>query len=248
MTHIGTRRVFWFLALAVLGATAVVAQQPLPDLVSSWSGSNIKQFSGANDGYLINGATTGPGKIGKGFHFDGVDDYVWVPPDPRLNVSAQVSIAFWMRGAPTNPLNDCCQGLVTTDFFGVSIASAPAGLVFFLHTTDGSWVHTSDTPGCSQCAGGFPFSSGEWHHVVGTYDGTQLQLYVDGVAAGNPVPHTGTILPMPKGGFLSIGSEDGRRTNDPNDRRYFQGDIDEVAIYKRALAADEVQSLFLKGL
>jgi hypothetical protein len=53
---------------------------------------------------------------------------------------------------------------------------------------------------------------------------------------------------MPKGGFLSIGSEDGRRTNDPNDRRYFQGDIDEVAIYKRALAADEVQSMFLKGL
>ena len=62
------------------------------------------------------------------------------------------------------------------------------------------------------------------------------------------MPHTGTILPMPKGGFLSIGSEDGRRTNDPNDRRYFQGDIDEVAVYKRALAADEVQTLFLKGL
>ena len=241
------RTVSWLAVLTVLGATAVVAQQSIPDLVSSWSGSNIKQFSGANDGYLINGATTGPGKIGKGFHFDGVDDYVWIPPDPRLNVSAQVSIALWMRGAPTNPLNDCCQGLVTTDFFGVSIASAPAGVVFYLHTTDGSWVHTSDTPGCSQCAGGFPFSSGEWHHIVGTYDGTQLQLYVDGVAAGDPVPHTGTILPMPKGGFLSIGSEDGRRTNDPNDRRYFSGDIDAVAIYGRALTAYEVQSLFLKG-
>jgi len=119
------RKVSWLAAFAILGATAVVAQQSLPALVSSWSGSNIKQFSGANDVYLINGATTGPGMIGKGFHFDGVDDYVWVPPDPRLNVSAQVSVAFWMRGAPANPLNDCCQGLVTTDFCGVSIASAP---------------------------------------------------------------------------------------------------------------------------
>lgn len=74
------RKVSWLAVFAIAGATAVVAQQSLPDLVSSWSGSNIKLFSGTNDGYLINGAATGPGKIGKGFHFDGVNDYVWVPP------------------------------------------------------------------------------------------------------------------------------------------------------------------------
>jgi concanavalin A-like lectin/glucanase superfamily protein len=209
-----------------------------------WSGSAIKEFSGNNDGFLINGVTIGPGKIGRGFRFDGVDDYVWVPPDPSLNVGAQGSIVLWMRSAPNNLMDTCCQGLVTTDYFGVSIASAPAGVVFFVYTTDGGWVHTSDTDACSQCAGGFPVSPGEWHHIVGTYDGTQLQLYVDGVAAGNPRLHTGTILPMPKGGFLAIGSEDGRRTNNPNEPRYFHGDIDEVAIYRRALTPQEVFGLF----
>jgi len=117
-------------------------------------------------------------------------------------------------------------------------------LVFFVNT-GGGWVHTSDTDACSQC-GAFPIGPGDWHHVVGTYDGTQLQLYVDGVAVGSPRPHTGTILPMPKGGFVAIGSEDGRRTNDPNEPRYFKGSIDEVGIYRRALTPDEVLRLFQK--
>jgi len=234
-------------SLAILGATVsvVVAQessQRIPDLVSWWSGSTINRFTGFNEGYPINGATIGPGKIGRGFLFDGVDDYVLVPPDPRLNVGAQGSIVFWMRSAPDNLMDTCCQGLVATDYFGVSIASAPAGVVFYVYTTDGGWVHTSDIDGCSQCAGGFPVSPGEWHHIVGTYDGTQLQLYVDGLPVGNPRFHTGTILPMLPGSFLSIGSEDGRRCC--GGPRYFHGAIDEVAVYRRALTSAEVMDLF----
>jgi hypothetical protein len=239
------RKVSWFLGLAVLGATAaLVAQAQTPDVVGAWTGSSIQVFTGSNDGYLVNGATLGAGKSGKGFLFDGIDDYVWVPPDPSLNLGAQGSIAFWMRGDPTNPMDTCCQGLVTSDYYGVAIASQPAGVVFYVNTGDG-FVHTSDTDACFQCAA-FPIRPGEWHHIVGTYDGTQLQLYVDGVAAGNPRPHTGSILPMPKGGFLAIGSEDGRRTNDPNEPRYFHGAIDEVQIYRRALTPDEVLRLFQK--
>jgi len=240
------RRGPWLAALAIVGATVSVVAQKQPDLVSFWSGSTAREFGGENDGYLINGAKIGAGKIGKGFLFDGIDDYVLVPPDPRLNVGSQGSIVLWMRADPTNPMDMCCQGLVTTDFFGVSIASAPAGVVFFARTSDGDWVHTSDTDACSQCAGGWPVSPGEWHHIVGTYDGTQLQLYVDGVAAGNPRFHKGTVLPMLAGAFLSIGSEDGRR-DAFHEPRYFHGGIDEVAIYKRALTPVEVMDLFLRG-
>ena len=241
----------WLAALTIFSATVsgVVAQAPpeISDVVSWWSGSTIAEPDGVNDGYLVNGAKLAAGKIGRGFSFDGVDDYVLVPPNASLNLGEQGSTAFWMRAAPTNLMDTCCQGLVTTDFLGVSIASAPAGVVFFVYTTNGGWVHTSDIGTCSQCAGGFPVSPGEWHHIVGTYDGTQLQLYVDGVATGNPILHTGTILPMPKGGFLAIGSEDGRRTNNPNEPRYFHGDIDEVAIYRRALTPLEVFALFERG-
>jgi len=242
MSHI-VRRGGWLVALSILGATvSVLAQKPPADLVSSWSGTTATQFDGVDDGFLINGATIGAGRINKGFHFDGVDDYVLVPPDPRLNVGGKGSIVFWMRADPNNLMDACCQGLVTTDNFGVSIASAPAGVVFYVNTTDGGWVHTSDIGDCSQCAGGFPVSPGAWHHIVGTYDGTQLQLYVDGVAVGTPRFHTGTILPMLPGSFLSIGSEDGRRCC--GGPRYFHGDIDEVAIYKRALTPQEVLDVF----
>ena len=245
MSHIGIRGSL--AALAMFGAMVpvLVAQAPQEIPVSWWSGTTIAELDGANDGYLVNGARLGPGKIGRGFSFDGVDDYVLVPPHPGLNTGDKGSIAFWMRPAAANLMDTCCQGLVTTDFFGVEIApgiDARVGVIFFVYTTDGGWVHTSDTNG-----GGAPVSPGDWHHVVGTYDGAQLQLYIDGVVAGNPRLHTGTILPMLPGSFLSIGSEDGRRSAVNGGQRYFHGDIDEVAIYGRALTPQEVFALFERG-
>src|SRR6185295_1696673 len=66
------RKGSWVLGLAILGATvALVAQAQIPDAVGAWTGSTIHVFSGSNDGYLINGATLGAGKSGKGFLFDG---------------------------------------------------------------------------------------------------------------------------------------------------------------------------------
>ena len=84
--------------------------------------------------------------IGKGFLFDGIDDYVVVPPDPWLNVGGQGSISLWMRADPTNLMDTCCQGLATTDYFDVEIGSAPAGVVFYVNTGGGWYVRRTLTP------------------------------------------------------------------------------------------------------
>jgi hypothetical protein len=71
-----------------------------------------------------------------------------------------------------------------------------------------------------------------------------MQLYVDGHPWGKPMHETGTIVPMLPNSFVAIGSEDGRTTC-PGcvANRYFKGLIDEVAIFNRALSAEEIQAL-----
>ncbi len=231
---------------------APVAQAPpaVPGLVSWWLASNTRDVAGANHGFFRNGAATGEGRIGKGFHFDGIDDDVMVPYDPSLDLGDQGSLVFWMRADPGNPLKcaPACQGLVTTDYFMVEISpfGPDGGVNFVVATTTGGdpmFRHTSD----GNAGTGATVTAGEWHHIAGTYDGTKLQLYVDGQPWGNPTFGTGTIAPMESGSFLAIGSEEGRLSCPGCSGRYFHGDIDEVAIYGRALSTAEVQGLFRRA-
>ncbi|MCZ7358032.1 MAG: DUF2341 domain-containing protein [Candidatus Methanoperedens sp.] len=71
-----------------------------------------------------------------------------------------------------------------------------------------------------------------WHHVTGTYNGTNLVLYVDGIPVST-ANASGTIaasdVPLTIGSVLNS---------------YFNGTIDEVRIYNRALNADEVSDLY----
>ena len=74
-----------------------------------------------------------------------------------------------------------------------------------------------------------------WHHLAGTYDGSKLNLYIDGVARAS-VAATGNIADS-SARSLNIGrfSEGGF---------LFKGVIDDVQIYNRALSATEIQQLY----
>lgn len=221
--------------------------QPPAGLVSWWPcDGDANDFIDGNSGTLQNGATFAPGHVGQALSLDGVDDFVKVPRSPNLDVGAEVTIDFWMKADPSNPMNTCCQGLVTTDFYAIEISggfSPNVGINFFVSTDGGSnFKHTSDVAGSS-----FSIPPGEWHHVAGVYDGAALKLYVDGVLV-RETPHSGNISPMLANSFLSFGSEDGR-TNCPSciGTRYFHGLIDEVEIFDRALNAAEIRAIFRAG-
>ena len=85
-----------------------------------------------------------------------------------------------------------------------------------------------------------------WYHIVGTYDGSNMTLYVDGVketpvaASGN-----GTANWHPGGGFFSIGCEPD--ANGGTVGIYASAIIDEVAFYQRAITDTEVLSLYNNG-
>jgi len=100
----------------------------------------------------------------------------------------------------------------------------------------------SDTvPAQSMAVGSTGVNDGQWHHVAGTYDGTKYTLYVDGVLDAS-VDATGSIN---KGGsyFSTIGAHY-KKGDERDPRRFFEGLIDDVRIYDKALSSSEVQQIF----
>jgi hypothetical protein len=71
-----------------------------------------------------------------------------------------------------------------------------------------------------------------WHHVVGTYDGTTARLYYDGRPAGQIETRINTVL----NGSFHVGA------NLDEHQRDYLGLLDDVAVYDRALDADEIAS------
>ena len=76
--------------------------------------------------------------------------------------------------------------------------------------------------------------NGTWHHVAGTYDGTQLKLYVDGVMVASRL-YTGDIDSTTY--EVNIGRDS------QNTDRFYQGLIDDVRIYHGALSKSEILEL-----
>lgn len=74
-----------------------------------------------------------------------------------------------------------------------------------------------------------------WHHVAVTDDGTQLVEYVDGIFVSS-----GNI-----GGEISKNSESLYVGKDkPGDLEYFNGAMDDLVIYNRALSSSEIKALY----
>jgi hypothetical protein len=84
---------------------------------------------------------------------------------------------------------------------------------------------------------------GTWYHITGVYDGSFVTLYVNGVQQGKNVL-TGTINNYQSNFKLTIGEW----ANSSNNYRRFNGDIDEVSIWKTALSQTQVRDMMCKSL
>ena len=224
-------------------------------LVGFWNGES-------NDVILSGGATRVATAFGQAFSFDGVSGSAKIPPSPNQNVGEQLTMEFWMKADPSNRM-DSYEGLVVSDYYIMDIGtgvngSNQMGVDFYIGSVNGmnnyngprSRVSNGDQISTTADAnrGGTPVSSGEWHYIAGTYDGSKIQLYIDGKPSGVSVPHSGPIAPMGPGGYISIGSQEGVTSRQAGVAgRYFKGLIDNVAIYNWALTAEEIQADYNAG-
>ena len=90
-----------------------------------------------------------------------------------------------------------------------------------------------------------PIMEDTWYHVAATYDGSSIKIYVNGVEEGTPTIESGPIDYIGEQQDFKIGA--GEKGNGLL-QNHFDGSIDDVRVYDRALSAEEVWQLYQAGL
>ncbi len=147
----------------------------------------------------------------------------WVKPD-RLVAPDSQTVILTKRFADQPPWNSY-MFVLGDGRSGPGVAGGQAGHAMFCLATLGA--QTSVT-------GGEPLSTKDWTHLAGTYDGAKVCLFVNGKMVASE-KKSGPVDYGPFGLFIGA-------TTDPGER--FLGDMSEVRIYHRALAAAEIEKLF----
>jgi len=205
-------------------------------LFDEGSGKIAKDSSGnKNDGDLIGGPKWVDGKFGKALQFNGVDNYVDAGNGSSLNLSSTGTVAFWFM---INELGRY-EGIVSrndlkdTDRNGYTVRSQGDGrVVAEIADASSNMLSWSTTH----------ITIGTWYFIVYEWDGKTVQFYINGtLESGAPQ----TLNPKSDVYDLFIGCE--HETNgDPT--YYFNGTIDEVAIFNVALTEDDIKNLMEKGI
>jgi hypothetical protein len=214
-------------------------------LISWWrADGDASDVKGANPGTLQGGATaTTTGKVGRAFSFNGSSGYVSLGNPASLKLTGAMTIEGWMKPS-AGPGADQLSAIMTkwaqdfssnpnSDSYGLWIVNRNGTLKLF------SALHKASTNSEPNIEGGvIPLNA--WSHVAMTFDPStgQYALYVNGaqvVSVASPGDNLGTTR------NVSIGREESYLP------RYFNGLIDELAIYNRALSPAEIQAIHNAG-
>jgi glucose/arabinose dehydrogenase len=189
----------------------------------SVSGSTLSDRSGGGSSGTILGATLAAGMIGESLAFDGGDDRVDIVGAPALDTVAGFTIAFWYRAVVNfgsivaKPYGAAWLNSWQFEFNGPSLSFT---------SSDGTNQHFDVTaaPG-----------AGTWIHVAGSWDGVTKKLFVNGVR----------VLAVPRA--IAVDTRDVVIGGDYNNGQFllpFNGSVDEVRVYDRALSDGQVQQLY----
>ena len=188
-------------------------------------GTGITTADSSGKGNTGNLTATGwvPGKFGSGLSFNGTNAWVTVADSNSLDLTAAMTLEVWVK--PT----------ALSGWQSVVLKESPSGLAYSLYANDGvprpaGYVHigTADI----EAFGNSQLALNTWTHLAATYDGSLVRMYVNGNLTGSTAA-TGNMAastdPMRIGGNSSWGE-------------YFNGVIDEVRVYSRALPQSEIQA------
>jgi len=210
---------------------------PPPGMLAWWSGdkTSLDPVAGIN-GTMMNGATFAPGKVGQAFKFDGADDYVQIPFDSRYNFppTGQFTVELWINPGRVVGSSRVAPGY---QWQCLVVKSTPDSVWDWGIHLGGDKI-SSGSQRSHFLKSTTAVTVGTWYHVAVTYNAGSMTLYVNGVPEA-----TGSGLVSQSDGALALGRK-GESAPHPD---LFQGLLDEVAIYSRALNASEVQAIYKAG-
>jgi hypothetical protein len=207
-----------------------------PANLSAWfpGDGNPNDISGNNNTGTLGGSTTFTnGKVGQAFQFNGDNtSTVTVPDSGSLRASNALTIDAWIN--PSAASGD----IAYRGCFGNGNCQ-PYGLLFtgFTQTSGRVVLSLGNETTFERLTSGTPIPFNTYTHVTGTYDGTTMRLYINGVFDISKTTTIGTLnqsstLPL----FIGQGADG-----------VFSGAIDELEIFKRALSSAEIYAIYNAG-
>ena len=213
---------------------------PPSGLVSWWPGDgDANDIADGNDGTLEQGGTYATGRVGQAFSFDGVDGYVNLAATQIIGDDTSFTIDAWIKVNSFATYNkqlpiygEYYSGTNDTKNY-LAVGNTQSGLgqrVFFdQFVPTGGYLKSN-----------IQLTPNRWYHVAYTQDEITRCLYIDGTLdISDPFIETYTG-PMPDGTRI------GRRGGIADNMR-FDGLIDELEIFDRALSAEEIQAIYSAG-
>ncbi len=246
-----------FLACCLVCALSGVVYADLKDGLVAYYPFDGNANDESNNGHngTVYGATPANDRFGqpnKAYHFDGLNDYIDCGNGDSLRISGAITLSVWVQANVLYAIN---QGIVgkwsgvspaLQCSYGLSIDNQQVSDNSTLPNTP--MVHISPSGngfpgGCNLVAGGTPLTIGVWYHIVGIFvPGDSITIYVNGsldaIITDSIVP---SIFDSTQN--LIIGNQ--WNLADPN--TYFNGLIDDIRIYNRALSEEEIYTLSEKN-
>jgi len=208
------------------GETDLVAYYPFEGSADDVSGNGY-------DGTVEGDVSYASGQVGSAAA-NGTNGYIALPNFPDDPVESGLTISAWINTADNSVVGQriFADDENNTGGYAVSLCDPGPGAVrFYSRNKDTISLDTPD--GVVQ--------NDTWHHVVGVYDDVakERRIYVDGVLEATLTDDTGSW--ETDSGTATIGGE---TSSSGESSRQFEGSIDDVRIYSRALSASEVQALY----
>lgn len=228
------------LTVITLGAIATsgrfhASASDLPGLISRWSAEgNANDGVGPNNGTLQGGVTFVSGVIGQAFNFDGIDDRILVNSTFPFHAPGDATLSFWLNTPATGPRSPSVfwTRANDSDLNRFNIFVNPDSTIGFDYRSPTGVLHKL----VGECCTGVSIPRSTWTHLAITRTANAYSLYVNGnlaASATDSSPDLPTAIGWQmsgRGGFM------------------YQGRLDEVELYNRALTASEIQSIITEDL
>lgn len=208
----------------------------IDNLISYWkldeSSGNAVDSVGSNTLTNTNTATFGAGKINNGTTLARASSQRFLGgTTSALQPASALTFSMWIY-VNASPVSYCAiaGNTLSGNQRGYLFDMAVSGKYLSFQIGNGTWGIVSTT-----------YTVGSWTHIVGTWDGETVRLYKNGTEVGTPVAKASIT-------YTDCGFSLGTYYNDTTSANMFDGMIDEVGVWNRALSSTEVIKLYNSGL